>query len=153
MRAQEIMTRDPACCTPEDTAERAATLMRDHDCGAIPVVESNDSRSIVGVVTDRDIAVRAVAEGRGADVRVRDIMSADPDCCSEDDDVGDVERVMSSRKVRRVPIIDRDGQLVGIVAQADLALENSQNVSDEDLHDVVERISEPDRRVRSAQAD
>lgn len=153
MRAQEIMTRDPACVTPRDPARRAAELMEQHDCGAVPVIEDGDSRRVVGVVTDRDIAVRGVARGRGADTRVEEIMSRDPECCEADDDIQAVEAVMKERQVRRVPIIDANGSLVGIVAQADLALED-RAIDDREVGEVVERISEPNRRrTRSAQAD
>lgn len=152
MRAQEIMTRDPACCTPQDSAQRAAELMAQHDCGAIPVIEDGNSRRLIGMVTDRDIAVRGVARGRGADARVQEVMSSDPECCGADDDVGDVENVMKERQVRRVPIIDDAGTLIGIIAQADIALRDGA-ADDREVGQVVERISEPGRRTRSAQAD
>jgi CBS domain-containing protein len=150
MRAREIMTAEPACCTPDSRAEDAARLMREHDCGAIPVVEDDGSRKLVGMVTDRDIAVRAVADGRGPDTSVRDIMTSSPKSCSPDDDVHDVEEVMKSAQVRRVPIIDASGQIVGVIAQADLArrLDN-----DEEVGELVEQISQPGQRIRSAQAD
>ena len=153
MQAKEIMTQAPACCTPEDRAEEAARLMRENDCGAIPVVEREGSHHLVGVVTDRDIAVRAVAEGRGPDTRVSELMTPEPECCTADADVRDVEEVMKRHQVRRVPIIDASGQLVGIVTQADLARSHGDVISDQEVGEVVERISEPGRRVRSAQAD
>ena len=151
MQAQELMTRDPACCTPDDPAQKAAELMSQHDCGAIPVVEDEQSRHLCGMITDRDIAVRGVARGRGADTRVSDLMTHDVECCSIDADVTEVERVMTERQVRRVPIIDADGELVGIIAQADLA--RSSDVDEEEVGDVIERISKPGRGIRSAQGD
>jgi CBS domain-containing protein len=151
MQAQELMTRDPACCTPEDSAQKAAELMSQHDCGAIPVVEDEQSRHLCGMITDRDIAVRGVARGRGAETRVADLMTHDVECCPANADVTELERLMTERQVRRVPIIDADGQLIGIVAQADLARSNS--VDGEEVGHVVERISEPGRTVRSAQGD
>jgi CBS domain-containing protein len=151
MQAQELMTRDPACCTPEDSAQKAAELMSQHDCGAIPVVEDEQSRHVCGMITDRDITVRGVARGRGADTRVSDLMTRDVECCPADADVADVERMMTDRKVRRVPIIDADGQLIGIVAMADLA--RSGGVDQDEVGHVVERISEPGRGMRSAQGD
>ncbi len=151
MRAQDIMTRDPACCTPGDSSRRAAELMRQHDCGAIPVVESEDSRRVVGMITDRDIAMRGVAEGRSADAPVDEVMTHEAECCSPDDDIAAVEGVMKDRQVRRVPIIDASGALVGIIAQADLALDDRED--DREVARVVERVSEPRRPVRPAQAD
>jgi CBS domain-containing protein len=145
MKAQDLMTAGPACCTPDDRAERAAQLMADNDCGSIPVVaDRNDSR-VVGVLTDRDIAIRGVAKGKGPDTRVRDLMTPDPFCCSTDADVKDVERVMAERQVRRVVVVDGGGRCVGVIAQADLALaaERTQDVSDIEVARVVERISEP----------
>jgi CBS domain-containing protein len=150
MRAREIMTREPACCTPETTAEEVARLMRDHDCGVIPVVDGPNSKTLVGVVTDRDIALRCVGEGRGPEAPVSSLMTSSPESCSPDDDVHDVEEVMMKRQVRRVPIIDAAGHLVGIIAQADLA----RKVGDEkEVGEVVEHISEPRRGIRSGQAD
>ena len=150
MQAREVMTPDPVCCTPSMSAQGVACLMRENDCGAIPVVERDGSRKLVGVVTDRDIAVRGVADGHGTDTPVQELMTAEPQACQQEDDVRQVEEVMKRNRVRRVPIIDTRGLLVGIIAQADLArrLDDSEEVAE-----VVERISEPGQRVHSAQAD
>jgi CBS domain-containing protein len=144
------MTHDPACCTPETPAAEVARLMRENDCGVIPVVDGDDSRTLVGIVTDRDIALRGVGEGKGPDAPAGQLMTRSPQSCSPEDDVQDVEQVMKKKQVRRVPIIDAAGQLVGIIAQADLArkLGNEQEVGE-----LVEHISEPRRRIRSGQAD
>jgi CBS domain-containing protein len=150
MRAREVMTREPACCTPHTSAEEAAQLMRDHDCGVIPVVEDEGSKTLVGVVTDRDIALRGVGQGLGPDAPVGDLMTRGPATCSPDDDIRDVERVMTEKKVRRVPIIDAAGQLVGIIAQADVALKVG---NEEEVGQLVEHISEPRRGLRMGQAD
>lgn len=149
MQARELMTKDPACCTPHDPAQKAAELMSQHDCGAIPVVEDEQSRHPCGMITDRDITVRGVARGRGAETRVADLMTHDVECCPCDADVKEVERIMTERQVRRVPIIDADGELVGIIAQADLA----RGTDAGEVAHVIERISEPGRNVRSAQGD
>ncbi len=144
MRAQDLMTRNPACVTPDDTARRAAQLMEENDCGCLPVVNTADGR-VVGVVTDRDIAVRGAARGRGPETSVRELMTRDPDCCREDDDLKDVERVMSDRQVRRVVIVNADRHPVGMVAQADLAraVEDGGKVTERDVARVVESISAP----------
>ena len=141
MKAQDLMTTEPACCTPESTAREAARLMREHDCGCIPVVEG-DSKQLVGVVTDRDIACRCVAEGGGADTPVREIMTRDPQSCHPEDDVVAVEQIMMQALIRRVPVVDAKGSCIGMIAQADLAL-NDEAASDSEIGRVVERISEP----------
>ena len=150
MQAQDLMTRDPACCTPEDPAQKAAELMSQNDCGAIPVVDDEQSRHLCGMITDRDIAVRGVARGRGADTKVADLMTHDVECCSAEAELTEVERVMTDRQVRRVPIIDADGELVGIIAQADLARSGADGG---EVGHVIERISEPGRSMKSAQGD
>ena len=143
MKAQDMMTTDPACCTPESTAREAAHLMREHNCGCIPVVEG-DSKRLVGVVTDRDIACRGVAEGKGANTPIKEIMTKDPQSCHPEDDVAAIEQIMMQAMVRRVPVVDAEGNCVGMVAQADLAL-HTEAVSESEIGRVVERISEPGR--------
>ena len=143
MQAQDIMTAKPACCTPDDSVTEAARLMTENDCGCVPVVEDQESRKLVGVVTDRDLACRCLGEGKGPETKVRDVMSAAPSCCGPDDDVEAVERIMSDRQVRRVPVIDGGGCCVGIVAQADLAREAGGDVSEREVARVIERVSEP----------
>ncbi len=142
MRVKQIMTPDPACCTPDSTAREAATLMRDHDCGSIPVVGDLKGKRLVGTVTDRDLAIRGLAEGRGPDTPVRDLMTSDPVTCVPEDEVEDVRQVMVQALVRRVPVVDDDGAIVGIVAQADLALEDGA-ATDREVGRIVEAISEP----------
>ncbi|HEY3012519.1 MAG TPA: CBS domain-containing protein [Gemmatimonadales bacterium] len=142
MKARELMTAQPACCTPEETVAEAARLMKEHDCGCIPVVEDKETDRLVGVVTDRDIACRCVAEDKGSDTQVAEVMSRDPNSCSPDDDLDRVERIMAEAQVRRVPVVDERGCCVGIIAQADLAL-NQSAASEGEVGRIVERISEP----------
>jgi CBS domain-containing protein len=147
MKVRDIMTKQPAHCSADDTIEQAARLMEQNDCGCIPVIEGRDG-NLVGVVTDRDITVRATGRGRSPDTRVRDVMTASPHCCKADDDVQKLERIMSDQQVRRVPVIDDTGShCVGIVAQADLAraAERTHELTDAEVGRVVERISEPAR--------
>lgn len=151
MKARELMTAKPACCTPQETVRKAAQLMREHDCGCIPVVEDEESNRLLGVVTDRDIACRCTAEGKGPDTRVNEIMSRDPTCCGPDQDVEAVEKIMAEEQVRRVPVVDAKGCCVGMVAQADLAL-NHRAASEKKVAKVVERISEPAHHSGSAPA-
>lgn len=146
MKAKDIMTASPSCCSPNDSLQDAARTMRDNDCGAVPVVE--DGR-VVGIVTDRDLAVRALAQGKSADTKVRDIITRDPCCCKADDDVHDVAKAMADNQVRRIPIIDSGGRCIGIVSQADLAraAHDGGRVSEREVAMVVERISEPERQA------
>jgi CBS domain-containing protein len=138
------MTKSPACATPDQSLRDVAKLMKQHDCGCVPVQDSASGK-LVGVVTDRDIVVRAVGSGRGPDTTVRDVMTKDPACCKADDDIDAVERIMSSRQVRRVPVVDQAGKTVGIVAQADLAraADGKGNVSDREIANVVGSVSKP----------
>lgn len=142
MKAREVMTENPACCTPEDSVQHAAKLMAENDCGCVPVVEDQQSKKLVGTVTDRDLACRCLAEGKSADTPVREAMSPDPSCCGPDDDVKMVERIMADRQVRRVPVIDEQGCCVGMIAQSDLARETGAGR-------VVKEVSEPTHRPRS----
>jgi CBS domain-containing protein len=144
MRVADIMTPDPACCTPGTTAQEAAALMRDNDCGSIPVVESDRRKRLIGIVTDRDLAVRGLADGKGPDSRVGDLMTTAPISSVPEDEVEIVREVMVSRLVRRVPVVDLNGDLVGIVAQADIAREDGA-ASDQEVGRIVEAISEPTR--------
>lgn len=144
MKIQDIMTKDPSCVTANATVREAAQVMKREDVGIVPVVDGQNDRHLVGVVTDRDIAVRCVAEGKDGTCRVRDVMSADDlATCSADDDVGNVMEAMRTEKVRRIPIVDERGLLVGIVSQADVLLKTR------DTHragETVEEISEPGGR-------
>ncbi len=145
-RVSELMTRHPSCATPQTPIMEAARMMVEDDCGLIPVVDNLQDNQLVGVITDRDIVVRVVARGRDtAEAMVQDAMSGD-DLATLDENasVDDCLLIMSDRQVRRVPIVGRDGSLVGIVSQADLARASSQDESlEDDLADAVEEISQP----------
>jgi CBS domain-containing protein len=142
VKIRDIMTPDPACCLGKTTAADAARLMRDNDCGAIPVVESLERRTLVGIVTDRDLAVRGLAAGKGPETPVGDLMTEGPAAADPDDEVETVREVMIREQVRRVPVVGRDGILAGVVAQADLAREDAA-ASDREVGRIVEAISEP----------
>mgnify|MGYP006197573545 CR=1 FL=1 len=143
MKARDLMTENPECVTREDTLQRAASIMRDRDIGAVPVVADTDSRKLVGIVTDRDIAVRHVAEGHNGECRVEEAMTAGSVATArEDDEVDRVMELMRQHKVRRIPVVDGKDQVVGMIAQADLALEARD---DAQVERTVERISEPGR--------
>ncbi len=143
MKARDIMTADPESVSASDSIQTAARIMRDSDVGIVPVVDDEDSHRLRGVITDRDIAVRCVAEGRDGACRVSDLMSGDLVTARPDDDVKIVMERMKSEQVRRIPVVDDSDRLVGIIAQADIALEGP---SDQAVGDVVEKISEPPGR-------
>jgi len=138
------MTKEPSCVTPDATVREAAQVMKREDVGIVPVVDGQSERRLVGVITDRDIAIRCVAEGRTADCRVREVMSADNiTTCDQNDDVDSVMDAMRTEKVRRIPIVDERGALVGIVAQADI-VRKARN--DPGAERTIEQISEPGGR-------
>jgi CBS domain-containing protein len=141
MKAQDIMSRNPSCVTPETPLVEAARLMKDENIGVVPVVDTSDAKRLVGVLTDRDIAVRAVAEGRdGTTTSVGHIMTSDVRTSRPDASVNDVMELMGREQVRRIPIVDDRGILVGIIAQADIVLEAKDNRKAEKT---VEQISQP----------
>jgi CBS domain-containing protein len=141
VKIQDVMTRDPSTVTPETPAREAASIMRDEDVGVVPVVEGEGSRRLVGVVTDRDLAVRIVAEGRDSNTPVVEVMTASKlTTCGPDEDIDGAMNAMASEQVRRIPIVDERGSLVGIVSQADI-VRKAQD--DGKAERTVEQISEP----------
>ena len=141
MKVQDVMTRNPASVTPGTTIREAAQLMQRHDTGIVPVVDEQDRKRLVGVVTDRDIAIRVVAQGLSPDTRVSEVMShSSISTCSPNDDVENVMEAMSKEQVRRIPIVDERGSLVGIVAQADIVRKARD---DRKAEQTVEAISQP----------
>ncbi|GIZ52738.1 CBS domain-containing protein [Noviherbaspirillum aridicola] len=132
----EVMTRDVATVGPNDTLQQAAQLMRDWNIGAVPVC---DGRRLVGMITDRDITIRATAEGRRPDeVQVSEIMSDEVLWCFEDQTVGEVLQQMGDRQIRRLPVVSRNMELAGMVALGDLATR-----ADADTDSTFEDISAP----------
>lgn len=120
MQVRDVMTENPACCSPHASIQEAAKLMVDHDCGEIPVVDEQNRP--VGVVTDRDICCRAVAEGKDvAQTRVGEVMSKPPVTVTPEDSLGDCCQRMEENQIRRVPVVDKSGSCCGMVAQADIA--------------------------------
>lgn len=128
----EVMTTDVEVVRPEETLRDAARAMADLDVGSLPVC---DGKKLIGMITDRDITVRAVAEGKSSDTPVSEVMTEDVIWCFESDSVDEVLQQMSDAQVRRIPVVDADRQLVGIVALGDIALEEDEDV-DETLRDI-----------------
>jgi len=133
MRCREIMTKTVRTAARDMSLSEAAALMRDGDMGAVPVV---DDGKLVGIVTDRDIVIRAVAEGKDAATHVGDVMTTELFTVTPDDFVFEAIRLMGDKQIRRVPVIDNNGALVGIIAIADVALET------EDEREIAETMEE-----------
>ena len=126
MRVNEAMSRDVRVANPQQRISEAAKIMAEIDAGALPVGEND---RLVGMITDRDIAIRAVGEGRSPDTSIRDVMSKEVLYCYEDEDLDDVAGKMADVKVRRLPVLDRDKRLVGIVSLGDLALHDDSKTT------------------------
>jgi CBS domain-containing protein len=143
-KCRDVMTPDPVCCVPTDTVEKAAQLMKAENIGPIPVVENERSRKLIGIVTDRDLAIHVVAEGRDPKrTKVEEVMTRDPIRCSVDDDVEEALDKMKDYQVRRIPVVDEQNRVVGIIAQADVATRLKDS---DETAEVVEEISESDGR-------
>jgi CBS domain-containing protein len=122
MKCTEVMTKDPSCCVPTDSAFDAAQLMKSENVGSIPIVTDTNSKNLEGIVTDRDLALKVVAEGLDPKAKkVADLMTTDIVSCRPNDDIDAVIKLMEKNQVRRIPIVDENNVLVGIIAQADIA--------------------------------
>ena len=142
MQVQEIMTNNPACCTPEMDLQQAAKLMLQHNCGAIPVVEDEQSYRLIGIITDRDITCRAVAEGQNPfAATVADCMTSPVYTVTPDTDIEDCIHVMEAHQVRRMPVRDGGGSCCGMVAQADIA----RSAPEQEAGMLVKEISQPEQ--------
>ena len=135
MQVSELMTRDVRIASPEDSLEQAAKMMAEIDAGVLPVGEND---RLVGMITDRDIAIRAVAKGMGPETKVRDVMSKEVKYCFEDEDLDDVTDNMGDLQVRRLPVLNHDKRLVGIISLGDVAVGHASDASQ-----ALQGISEP----------
>ncbi len=136
MKVSEIMTRDVRLLSPDQTIREAASLMADVDVGSLPV---GDNDRLVGIITDRDIVIRAVAQGKSADTKVAEVMSKEMLYCFDTDEIDDVARNMGKAQVRRLPVLNSDKRLVGIVSLGDLA----RNDDPTTIGRTVSRVSTP----------
>lgn len=140
-KARDLMTGNPTCITPETTVQEAARLMESLDIGSLPVVDS--SKHFIGIITDRDLALRVVARGESNSLPVSAAMSGrDLVSVRADADLDEVEKLMGGRQVRRIPVVDEQERVVGMIAQADLARERKA-IGEHDFGKVMEEISEP----------
>ncbi len=142
MNVRDLMTKNPAACTPDTGLQDVATMMVEHDCGAIPVVENAPDGKPVGIITDRDITVRTVAVGKNPlQQRAADVMTHASVTVRPNDSVERAAELMEEKQIRRLVVVDENDSCVGILAQADLA----RRASDDLTGEVVEEISEPSR--------
>ena len=139
-KCSDIMTRDVVACTPQSTIVEVAQLMKEEDIGPVLVVDNEQSRTLVGIVTDRDIVLKVIAEGRDPKTtRVGDVMSKKLITCRADDDVDVAMRAMAQYQLRRIPVVEGNMMLVGIIAQADVATRANEP---EKTAEVVKEISQ-----------
>jgi CBS domain-containing protein len=149
MTVRDIMTKEPTCCTADMPLPEVARMMADHDCGEIPVVDSVVSRVPIGVITDRDITIRAVAQNRNPlDSTVGECMTQPAVVIEAATSVDECCKLLESEQIRRVPVVDQKGRIVGIVSQADIA----RRVSNRAVGQVVFDVSKPPAAARVASA-
>jgi CBS domain-containing protein len=138
MKVREIMTSEPVCCVLTDTAQRVAQVLRDDDIGSIPVVEDQQLRKLIGMVTDRDLCCSVIADGLDPKTTtVSNLISPEVVSCRDGENVEKCERAMQDHQIRRMPVVDGEGCVIGIVSQADLALK----CKPEDVSKTVAEIS------------
>jgi CBS domain-containing protein len=151
MKVEQLMARPVQSCGPNDSLAHAAQLMWDHDCGCLPVCVSNGHSQVVGVITDRDICMCALFQGRTLnDIRVSEAMSRSVYMCHPEDSLADVETSMREARIRRLPVVDAQGQLVGMISLADLAHEakvesrsSRKEITETEVGDTLAVICEP----------
>ena len=125
MKIKDVMSPNPVCCVPTDSAQQLAKTMLEQNIGSVPIVMDQDSRKLVGVITDRDLCCSVVANGLDSKTTtIEKLMTLNPVTCREGDDFGHCEHLMQEHQIRRIPIVDADDRVIGIVAQADVALKD-----------------------------
>jgi CBS domain-containing protein len=138
-KCSEVMTKNPVCCLPTNMVAKAAELMKSENIGSIPVIENEQTEKLVGIVTDRDLALRIVAEGRDAkSTKIEVVMTRKVVTCRADDDLQKALDAMAEHQLRRIPVVDNDNKILGIIAQADVATRVDQP---EKTAEVVREIS------------
>ena len=127
MTCGEVMTKNPVCCLPDDMAVKVAQMMKRNHIGSIPVIENEVTHKVVGIITDRDLALRVVAEGRDVkSTKVALVMTRKVVTSRSDDDLQKAMDAMSKHQLRRIPIVDKENRILGIIAQADVATRGDQ---------------------------
>jgi len=140
-KCNEVMTKTPACCLPTDSVSNAAQLMKKENVGSIPVIENEQTKKLLGIVTDRDLAVQVVAKGLDAKLtKVADVMTHKVITCRTDEDIQKAVDAMSEHQLRRIPVVDNDHKIVGIISQADVATRADRP---DEIAEMVKEISQP----------
>jgi CBS-domain-containing membrane protein len=151
MRVESLMTKDVGSSRPDEPAECAARIMWERDCGFVPVVSPDEERRVLGVVTDRDLCMAAYTRGCSLkEIRVGDVMTAAPCTATASDELAEAERRMQEARVRRLPVVDDAGQLLGVISLADLAQEAARHAAgrgrtarERELCKTVEAVTQP----------
>ena len=144
MKVRDAMTPDPVCCLTTDSAQKVAGIFCKQNIGSIPVVADHESRKLIGIITDRDLCCSVVANGLNPQsTPIEKFISLNPAVCREGERLDNCERLMQERQVRRIPIVDGDGRVIGIVSQADLALKDKPE-------NVARTVAEVSKRQSSA---
>lgn len=139
MKCNEVMTKDPSCCLPGDTAYDTARLMKSEDVGPIPIVNDKQTKQLLGIVTDRDLVLKVLAAGSDPkSTQIDVVMTTEVVACNPEDACDKALDLMEQHQVRRIPIVDKDNRLVGIISQADIATRLDKP---EKTAEVVEEIS------------
>lgn len=141
-KCRDVMTKDPVCCLATDSAAHAGWLMREHDIGSLPVVENDENKKITGLITDRDLVLNVVAEGLDPSITaVERGMSTPAITCSPDDSYDEALQLMEKHRIKRVPVVDHSGRVVGVISQSDVALRIRDRRK---TAEVVESVCQPD---------
>src|SRR5205814_3244433 len=142
MKVREAMSANPVCCLPSDSAMKVAATLREQNIGSLPVIADHDSRRLIGMITDRDLCCTVVADGLDpSKTTIEKSVTADPVTCRDGENVEHCERLMQEHQIRRIPIVDGEGRCIGIVAQADVTLQDRP----ERVSKTVAEISKPEK--------
>ena len=153
MKVQDIMSKTLSCCAATDNLQKAAQLMKEQDVGAIPVVNDCDERKLLGIITDRDICMKVVAQGNlTSTAQVSEAMTSTPATCRPDESIEGCESLMKRHQVRRIPVVDSSGVCVGIVSQADIALRDTPEHIKDTLAAVSQYRARPQGQAVAASA-
>jgi CBS domain-containing protein len=131
MKVREVMSPNPVCCVPHNSAQQVAKILCEHNVGSIPVIENEQSRKLIGIITDRDLCCSVIVGGLDPmSTAIANFMTLSPVSCRDGDNLDECERAMQEHQIRRIPVVDGEGRCIGIVSQADLALkEKPEKVS------------------------
>ena len=153
MKVQDIMSKTLSCCAATDTLQRAAQLMKENDVGAIPVVNDCNERKLLGIITDRDICMKVVAQGNlTSTAKVFEAMTSTPATCRSNESIEGCESLMKRHQVRRIPVVDSSGGCVGVVSQADIALRDAPEHIKDTLAAVSQQRPRPQGQAVAASA-